>query len=137
MLRQRLFLGCVAICIVLLCVIIRSLALGWVLVLFGIAYLPLLALHVFIHTRYAAMLAPKVSTVIAITASHLAVVLAFLFQRDFTDTPYAITPFTELLELPPPRFQGGGTEMVFDVMLFLPACILWILIWQTAKKSSA
>jgi hypothetical protein len=124
MLRQRLFLGCVAICIVIVCVIIRSLALGWLLVLFGIAYLPLLALHVFIHARYAAILTPKVSTVIAITASHLAVVLAFLFQRDFTDTPYAITPFTELLKLPPPRFQGGGSEMVFDVMLFLPACIL-------------
>src|SRR5262245_46155108 len=79
MLHQRLILASVAILVVLACVVIRGLAPGWLLVLFGIAYLPLLSVHIFIHARYAASLPPKISTLIAIIASHLAVLLAFLF----------------------------------------------------------
>ncbi len=136
MLYKRLFLGCVAICTVVVCVIVRSLAPGWLLVLFGIVYLPLLGLHIFIHARFAPIVTLRISTIAAITASHFALVLAFLFQRDVTDTRYTVTPFTELLQLTPPLSQDGGPEMVFDAMLFLPACILWFSIWQMASTRS-
>jgi hypothetical protein len=61
----------IAFVVVIVCGYLRTLAFGWLLVLLGFAYLPLLFLHIFVHLRYAGTIPLTAKTVTAIVLSHL------------------------------------------------------------------
>jgi hypothetical protein len=125
--RQLIF-PILALVIICICVYVRFLAPGWLLVLFGLGYVPIIGFHLFVHTQYATHIRLNLLTVTTLLLSHIAILLAFLFQRDITDTPFAVTPVSILFDVPPPASQGGGGEQAFSILLFVPLAILWFII---------
>jgi hypothetical protein len=108
---------------------------GWLLFLLWPFYLVFAGCHILVHIRIAKPIAAAGGwELLKVIASHVALLLAFLFQWDVGDGPDWIT-LTDMIYglgnqpswMPHMPHDLDALGMVFDLALFVPAFLSWWL----------